>query len=278
MFILETRWSGAMRWKLTAALAAAVILLGGGYGLAQSNAVAQMAELASLTDKVRDADTRVRVDAFHKVWTIAMASENSDVKIRALELMGEPVGSMSDHIRMPAVYAIAEVADNSSDVRVKLRAVAMLREPMQATQLPIRNAAIDAINGIVRSGKNPEVVSAALALLGEPARSINNGVRIPAINAILRAVERCGSDRAYNEALDILVAPLGSAAAIGGMEVRLMAVVAVERIGVEASETGTKAKALGIMQAYATRSGWEPEARRRALEAATRIQSSIKQR
>lgn len=185
---------------------------------------------------------------------------------------------MSDHIRMPAVYAIAEIANSTSDAQVKLKALATLREPMQAAQLPIRNAAIDAVNSIVRSGKNSDVVSAALSLLGEPVRSGNNGVRIPAINAIMRAVEYAGSERNHNEALDLLVAPLNSMAAIGGMEVRMMAVVAVERIGLQASEIATKSKAMGLLQSYASKGSWEPEAKRRAQEAATRIQNSIQQR
>jgi hypothetical protein len=259
-------------------LVVAAILLAGGSAVAQSNAAAQRAELEGLVDKVGHPDTRIRVDAFHKVWTIAMESEDSGVKLLALELMGEPVGSASDHIRMPAVYAIAEVANSTSDLQVKLKALATLREPMQASQLPIRSAAIDAINSIVRSARNDEVVSSALSLLGGPVRSANNGVRIPASNAIMKAAEHGSSERIYNQALDLLVAPLDSAAAIGGMEVRLMAVVAVERIGATASDIATKSKAMGLLQSYASKGSWEPEAKRRAQEAAARIQNSMKQR
>lgn len=86
---------------------------------AQSTLGAQLAELNNLKDKVKNPDTRTRVDAFHQVWTIALASENTDVKILALDLMAEPVASASDHIRMPAVYAIAEVANSTSDGQVQ---------------------------------------------------------------------------------------------------------------------------------------------------------------
>jgi hypothetical protein len=60
------------------------------------------------------------------------------------------------------------------------------------------------------------------------------------------------------------------------MEVRLMAVVAVERIGVEASETAAKAKAMGVLQSSINRESWEPEARKRATEAVASIQASMK--
>jgi len=278
MLNLDRHFRNVMRLEQAVGLVLAAIFLTGASVAAQSTVAAQLAELESLADKVRNPDTRTRVDAFHKVWTIALGSENSEVKLRSLELMSEPVASASDHIRMPAVYAVAEIANSTSDLQVKLRAVATLREPMQAAQLPIRIAAIDALNSIVRSGKHDGVVSAALSLLGEPVRSANNGVRIPAINAIMRAVEHGNSERAYNQALDLLVAPLSSTAAIGGMEVRLMAVVAIERIGMEASEIATKSKAMGLLQSYPNKGSWEPEAKRRAQEASSRIQSSIKER
>lgn len=264
-----------LTWKLFVAVAGAMVFLAGP-AVAQSDAAAQLAELEPLVNKVRHADTRVRVDAFHRVWTLALSSGSSDVKLRALDLMSEPAGSASDHIRMPAVYAIAEIANSSPDGRVKQKALATLREPMRASQLPIRIAAIDAVNSIVRAGNRGELASAALALLGEQVRSGNNGVRIPAINAVMRTVEKCPDARACNEALDLLQSPLDSMAAIGGMEVRMMAVVAVERIGVEASEPGTKAKAMGLAQAAAGKSGWEPEAKKRAQDAATHIQNSMK--
>ena len=278
MFIPDKHILAAMRVARAAIAVLAATLFVSGPAAAQGTLASQLAELASLADKVHDPDTRTRVAAFHRVWTIALESESSEVKLRSLELMSEPVGSASDHIRMPAVYAIAEVANSTKDVPVKLRALAMLREPMQASQLPIRNAAIDAVNSIVRAGKDGEVVSAALTLLGEPVRSGNNGVRIPAINAIVRAVEHGSSERNCSAALDLLVAPLDSAAAIGGMEVRLMAVVAVEKIGVEATEVAVKSKAMGLLQSYANKGSWEPEAKRRALEAVARIQSSVKPR
>ena len=75
---------------------------------------------------------------------------------------------------------------------------------------------------------------------------------------------------------DVLVAPLESNAAIGGMEVRMMVVAAMEKVGLDAMDTSTKAKAMGLLQAYAGRGNFEPEARRRAQEAAARIEASLK--
>ena len=117
---------------------------------------------------------------------------------------------------------------------------------------------------------------ASVKALAEPVRSGNNGVRIPAINALVRAVEGRGHTPSYQAAIDLLVAPLDSNAAIGGMEVRMMAVAALERIGREAPDIGTKAKAMGLLQAYASRSGWEPEARKRAQEGAARIEDGTR--
>ena len=56
-----------------------------------------------------------------------------------------------------------------------------------------------------------------------------------------------------------------------------MAVVEVERLGVYAPEIGTKAKAMGMLQAGANNSQWEPEARHRAAEGAAQVQNSMKQ-
>jgi hypothetical protein len=106
-------------------------------------------------------------------------------------------------------------------------------------------------------------------------RSGNNGVRIPAINALINAVKGSHDDSAYNAAMDVLAAPLESMAMIGGMEVRMMAVVALERIGVDASEVTVKAKALGMLKAYASKREWEPEAKQRADQAAAAVQSSM---
>jgi hypothetical protein len=135
--------------------------------------------------------------------------------------------------------------------------------------------AIDAVNAITRAGKGGEVAGAALGVLASAVRSGNNGVRIPAINAVVRAVEGSQSDRACQTVLDLLVAPLESDAMIGGLEVRMMAGRAVEGVGLQASEVGTKAKAMGLLQSYAARSGWEPEARALAQQAAAAIQKSL---
>jgi len=255
----------------------AALVMAGGQVFSQSDLGSQLAELTRLKEKVADSVTRTRVDALHRVWTIGLASTHPEVKSSALDLLREPVGSASDHIRMPAVYAIAEIANSTENAQIKIKALAALREPLQASQLPIRNAAIDALNSITRSGNRGEIALAAVKELGPPIQSVNNGVRIPAINAVVRAVEGSQNDAACDAAIDLLVAPLNSEALIGGMEVRMMAVAAVEKIGLGASGVLTKSKAMGILQSYAAKSSWEPEAKRRAQEAAANIQSSIKE-
>jgi len=137
-----------------------------------------LAELFGLKSKVVNAETRVRVDALHQVWSIALGSDNRDVKL-------------------------------------------------------------------------------------------------PAINALVRAVRGSGSDQASQAAIDLLVASLDSSATIGGFEVRMMAVRAVETIGIDASGIATKAKAMGLLQSYASRGGWEPEAQRRAGAGAAAVQASM---
>ena len=254
----------------------AAVLMTGQHASSQSSVGTQLAELTKLKDRVANLDTRTRVDATHRVWAIGLSSLHSEVKMTALELLGEPVGSASDHIRMPALYAIAEIANSTDEAQVRIKALTMLREPLQAEQLPIRDAAIDAVNLITRSGNRSGVALAAVRELAAPANSGNNGVRIPAINAVVRAVEGSRSDDAYSAAIDVLIPPLQSAALIGGMEVRMMAVAAVEKIGVEAAEVRTKAKAMGLLQSYAAKGSWEPEAKRRAEEAAASIQASMK--
>jgi hypothetical protein len=261
-----------------ATLAVAVSFLAAPPALSQRELAAQLAELAKLKSKVGDAETRVRVDALHRVWAIGMAANDSEVKTTALELLREPAGSSSDHIRMPAVYAIAEIANSTQDVQVKIKALESLREPFKSEQVPIRDIAIDAVNAIVKSAGSSRVSLAALQALGPAVRSGNNGVRIPAINAVVRALEAGAGDAACNAALDLLGAPLDSGAMIGGMEVRMMAVLAVERAGLLASEVRTKAKAMGILQSHASKGSWEPEAKKRAEEAAAAIQNSIDKR
>jgi hypothetical protein len=247
-----------------------------GDGFSQSSLGTQLAELVKLKEKVANLDTRTRVYATHRVWTIGLESVYSEVKLSALDLLGEPVRSVSDHIRMPAVYAIVEIANSTNEVQVKIKALGLLREPMKADQVPIRDVAIDAVNLITRSGNRSEIAVAALTELGPAVKSVNNGVRIPAINAIVRAVEDTHNESAYGTAIDLLVAPLDSSATIGGMEVRMMAVAAVEKIGIEASDVRTKGKALGLLQSYAAKGSWEPEAKKRAGEAAASIQASMK--
>jgi len=263
--------------RISLGLCISVIVAAGLPAMAQSSADAlQLAELTSLRSKVGSADTRTRVDATHRVWSIGVTNGRSDVKLAALALLLEPVDSSSDHIRMPAIYAIAEIAGTSADVAVKEAALNALAAPLRSEQVPARDVAIDAVNGILRSGRTSELAPAALKVLAPAVGSGNNGVRIPAINAVVRAVAGSQNVSAYNTALELLLGPLGSNAITGGMEVRMMAMVAVERIGVDAQDVGTKAKAMGLAQSYVTRSGWEAEARKRASDASSAIQRTLK--
>ncbi len=259
-----------------ALLAAVVISVVGALAQSSPSAVgAQLAQLNSLKEKIKNPDTRTRVDAFHQVWIIAISTDNSDVKVAALDLLKEPVASASDHIRMPAVYAIAEVANSTSDAGVKAKALAAMKEPLMAAQLPIRLVALDAINSVMRIAKSPALSLQAIELIGELVRSGNNGVRIPAINAVGDIAIATADDRVSMAAIELLQAPLDSMAMIGGMEVRLMAVVEIERLGMQATDGATKAKAMGMLQACASNGTWEPEARHRAAEGAARIQSTL---
>src|SRR5262249_39279443 len=245
-------------------------------GNANPRSAGQIAELISLREKVASPDTRTRVDATHRVWAVGLATADPEIKLTALQLLAGPVGSSSDHIRMPAMYAMAEIAGSTADTKVKTRALELLADPLRAGQVPVRDVAVDVVNDIANSADRNAIAPAAVRALGEPVRSGNNGVRIPAIYAVVNAVRGSHNEAAYLAALDVLSATLESNSMTGGMEVRMMAVVAVERIGVESTETGAKAKAMGILQSYAGKGGWEPEAKRRAEEAVAAIQNSMK--
>ncbi len=241
----------------------------------QSNPGAELTELNGLKDRIKDPDTRTRVWAFQQVWTIALLSERTNVKLLALDLMKEPVASASDHIRTPAVYSIAEIANSTGDKTVKAKALAALKEPLVAGQLPVRIATLDAINSILRSANSGDLALQALELVGEPMRSGNNGIRMPAINSATHIALASHDDRAFSTALELMQAPLNSMAMIGGMEVRMMAVAEVEKLGIAAPEPATKGKALQILQACAGNNLWEPEARRRATTAAAWVRSTM---
>ena len=137
-------------------------------------------------------------------------------------------------------------------------------------------AAIDALNAIVRSGATRDLGKVAVMLLAAPVRSATNGVRMPAINAIVRAVEGSQDVRTHDAALDQLVQPLGSDAQIGGMEVRLMALAAVHRIGLDATAVAIKERAVKVAQSHALGGTWEDEARDLASDAAAAIRATIK--
>ena len=117
---------------------------------------------------------------------------------------------------------------------------------------------------------------AAVRALAPAINSGNNGVRIPAINAVVRAVEGSRTAQASQAAVDALVPALEAQAMIGGLEVRMMAIYAVERIGRDAAEVATKAKAMGLLQAQMSR-GWEPEAQKRAQQAVATIEQGLRQ-
>ncbi len=240
--------------------------------VAQTN---DLSELNSLREKVKSADTRTRVAAFHRAWNIGYAATDPQVKITALELIGEPIRSSSDHIRMPAMFAATEIATTTEDHNVKLRAMQELQGPLEAVQVPVRIVALECVSRIISSSKDDDVLLAGLQALGDPVKSGNNGVRIPAIAAVVRAARARNNDAAYNAALEMLQQPMSSSAIIGGMELRMFAVAAIERIGLETSSTATKAKAIGMLGRSATKD-WEPEAQSRAEEASAAIQKTMK--
>jgi hypothetical protein len=232
-------------------------------------------ELNSQSQLVKSGDTRTRVAATHRVWNLALAAPDSENKIRAIQLLMEPVDSASDHIRMPAVYALAEIANSSKDAAVKIAAINALRAPIVSGQVPIRDVAIDAVNSIMTNARKSEIAVQAVALLAEPLGSGNNGVRIPAINATVIAVVGSDNSSAAEKAIDaLLTGPMASGSLIGGMEVRMMAIRAIERIGLDSTDQRIKTKAMVALEAAATRGSFESETKERAKDAATRIQNS----
>ncbi len=221
----------------------------GGNVFAQGELAEQMAQLRSQRSAVASGDTQVRVPASYVVKSIALSSDHSEVKLEALRLLREPIGSSSDHIRMPAIYAAVDIANSSDDLEVERNALNSLLEPISAGQVPIQDVAIDALNLILSDSNNTNaLIMAALHLLSEPVNSGNNGVRMPAINAILRVVEGTGIEAGYSRALDLLKYPINSRSLIGGLEIRFLAIEAVERIGVEAETRGTKRKAMELLR------------------------------
>jgi hypothetical protein len=231
--------------------------------LASTSALAQIsvADLMRERERIANPDTRTRVDATHKVWRIGVESSDRETKLTALQLLGQPVASASDHIRMPAVYAIVDIANSTPDAAVKTRAIEMLAEPLRGGQVPIRDVAIDAINNITSDSDSDALALAAVKALAEPVRSGNNGVRIPAINALVNAVFRGRNEAAKQAALDVLASPLESMAMIGGMEVRMFAVAAIEKIGINSWSAETKTKALVLLRSYGNKGTWEEKPR-----------------
>lgn len=242
----------SMKWPsaLLVFLFVALSLSTAAYG--QGELGREMELLEAQRENVADSETRVRVPAMYAVKELALASEHSPVKIKALTLLEEPVGSSSDHIRLPAIYAIAEVANSTEDPEVKLKAIQALREPFGSEQLVARNVAAQGVNLILARVDRTEassvaLMTAALNLLRRSADSGNNGARMPAISAVWNTVAGCGVDRVYSLALDVLQNPIESRSLIGGLEVRFMAIEAVERIGVEAKALDVKEKAVRLL-------------------------------
>jgi hypothetical protein len=230
---------------------ATAVLLGGRAG-AQSELGRELESLEGQRDNVNNSETRVRVQAMYVVKEIALASKNSPVKTKALSLLEGPVGSASDHIRLPAIYAIVEVANGSDDAEVKLKALQSLAEPFASEQLVARIVATDGVNLIMSRVDKTQasavnLMTTALNLLLRAADSGNNGARMPAIYAVWNAVQGCSVDRVYSLALDVLRKPIESKSLIGGMEVRFMAIEAIERIGVETKTLEIKEKAIRLL-------------------------------
>jgi hypothetical protein len=273
-----------MNRRMFSGWALAVVTFTAAPALAQVNVATAMTDLAALSAQVRSTDTRVRVHATHRVWAIALASSDSQVKLMSFDLLREPIGSSSDHIRMPAMYAIGEIANSTPDPQVKVRALQSLAAAFKSEQLPARGAAVDVVNLITRSATSggvgttplPGVAAAAVSALGPVVRSGNNGVRIPAINAVVRAVVGSQDPAAAQQAMDLLMDPLNSSALIGGMEVRMMAIAAMEKIGIDVTDIPAKAKAMVTLQMYAAKDSWEPEAKKRAQDAADGVKATMK--
>jgi hypothetical protein len=256
--------------SLMAAMAVAL----GGEAAAQSELGREMELLEAQRSNVNNSQTSVRVAAMYAIKDIALTTMHSPVKVKALSLLEGPVGSASDHIRLPAVYAIAEVANSADDPDVKLKALQSLAEPFGSEQLVARNVATDGLNLIMShvdktQASAVDVMTTALNLLLRAADSGNNGARMPAINSVWNTVAGCKVDRVYSLALDVLRRPIESRSMIGGMEVRFMAIEAIERIGVETKTLEIKEKAIQLL-------GGVPDTDKSRAQAATkRIYASM---
>src|SRR5215471_12355649 len=60
-------------------------------GADNPRSASQIAELISLREKVANPDTRTRVEATHRVWTIGLTATDPEIKLTALQLLAEPV-------------------------------------------------------------------------------------------------------------------------------------------------------------------------------------------
>src|SRR5436305_7489438 len=86
-------------------------------GTANPRSAVQIAELIALREKVASPDTRIRVEATHRVWTVGLTTADPEIKLTALQLLAEPVGSSSDHIRMPAMVRRARSEEHTSELQ-----------------------------------------------------------------------------------------------------------------------------------------------------------------
>ncbi|HSF18433.1 MAG TPA: hypothetical protein VLK65_23090 [Vicinamibacteria bacterium] len=241
---------------------------------AQQSLGQQMELLEAQRDAVESSNAHQRIPAMYVIKELALSSDFVPVKSKALELLQEPVGSSTDQIRLPAIYAIAELANSTDDHAVKLKAIESLTEPFHSEQLVARDVAIDAMNLIVgridkMDPSSENLIVAALNLLIRAADSGNNGARMPAINAVWCTVSGSNFDRAYSVALDVLAKPISSRALIGGMEVRFMAIEAIERVGIEAKPHEIKEKAIRLL------SDVPDTDKERARQATTRIYETM---
>jgi hypothetical protein len=256
-------------------VAGAALLLSGLPAAAQNAVAEHTAELTSLRTAVKNIDARTRTDAIHRIWRVGVASSDLSVKKQALDMLREPIGSDFDQIRLPAAYAIAEIANSTPDGSVKTHALQQLGPVLKAGQVPVRDFAILVVDTIAGGGASQAVSGAAVTALSEPINSGNNAVRMPAIFSLVRIAGDCRYEDVCSQAINLLLRPMASQAAAGGIEVRMLAVAAMERIAVNSGSAATKGQAMGLLQSESGRR-WEPEAVRRAQAAVAAIKASMK--
>lgn len=263
------------RATATAVLVVATVAAGVN-AAAQTKLADEIAELTSLQKAIKSAENPIRTDALHRVWRVGVTTKEVQVKRQALTLLGEPAGSGLDQIRMPAMVAISEIARSTSDSGVRVLAIAQLQEPLQAEQVPIRVAAVGMVEAIAAGSSSVDVAKAAVNALGKPTGSGNNAVRMPAMMSLVRIVGNCTLEAACVRATELLLEPLKSQGLAGSMEVRMLAVVAMEQIAMNSASAVTKGTVIGLLQSESSKSHWEPAAKARVDLAISTIKAVAK--